>query len=137
MKAAVLRMRRVGERTVLTYKERLQTRSDVKRQKEFETEVTDANACESILQSLGFHHAGLYEKWREVWTLGTAEIVIDKLPFGDFMEIEARASAIRKVEQALAINGLKVEHLTYPQLTRKYGEIRGKVIEARFNSKKD
>ena len=133
---SVLRLRRVGKRAILTYKERFPTRSDIKHQREDETAVADANAMELILEALGFTAALVYEKRRETWTLGKTEIVIDELPFGLFMEIEGTEQDIRDIENKLTIKRLRAESATYPQLTLKHGTDYGGVIESRFPQKK-
>jgi adenylate cyclase, class 2 len=130
----VLRLRRVGRRGILTYKERFPSDSDIKHQQEDETRVENPDAMESILDAMGFVPALVYEKRRETWRLGKAEIVVDELPFGLFMEIEGTESEIRRIETDLAIKRLKSETSTYPQLTRKHGTDFGGVIEARFKS---
>ena len=131
---AILRLRRTGDRAILTFKKRLPSSSPVKRQLEEETEVTDADATERILDRLGFTPTLVYEKRRQTWKHGDTEIAIDELPFGWFMEIEGEESAIERVEAELAIDGLQAEEATYPQLTRTHGTMRGDVIEARFMS---
>jgi adenylate cyclase class 2 len=120
---SVLRLRRIGKRGILTFKERFPTRSDIKHQREDETSVGDPDALELILDALGFTPALVYEKRRETWMLGKAEIVIDELPFGLFMEIEGPEQEIRSVESKLAIKRLRTEPATYPQLTAKKEEI--------------
>lgn len=132
---SVLRLRRVGKRGILTYKERFPTRSDIKHQREDETGVDDPDAMELILAALGFTPALVYEKRRETWTLQKTEIVIDELPFGLFMEIEGTEESIRKIESKLAIKRLRTEPATYPQLTLKHGIDYGGVIESRFPEK--
>jgi len=94
--------------------------------------VGDPEAMEAILEALGFSPALVYEKRRQTWRLGKTEIVIDVLPFGLFMEIEGRAIDIRTVERKLGLKGLRAEHATYPQLTRKHGKVYEGLIEARF-----
>ena len=42
-----------------------------------------------------------YEKYRETFTLEGAEIVLDELPVGNFMEIEATREQIRSITAAL------------------------------------
>ena len=128
----VLRLRRVGDRALLTYKQRVGERTDIKQQLELETEVSNPEALEFILEALGFFPAAVYEKRRETWRLGATEIVIDELPFGLFMEIEGEEQAIREIESKLGIQGLEAEPLTYPRLTRQHGVNVAGVIEARF-----
>jgi len=129
---SVLRLRRVGDSAILTYKKRLTTSSSIKRQREDETQVDDPEALNAILTALGFTPELVYEKRRETWVLGKAEIVIDELPFGLFMEIEGRERDIRAVETKLAVKNLREENLTYPELTLENGKKSRGVIEARF-----
>jgi adenylate cyclase class 2 len=122
----------VGESAILTYKERLSSSSSIKHQREDETEVDDPDALNNILAALGFTPTMVYEKRRETWVLGKAEIVIDELPFGLFMEIEGKEPDIRAVETKLGVKNLKPENLTYPQLTLEKGKKSRGVIQARF-----
>ncbi len=128
----VLRLRRIGNRGSLTYKERFPTPSAIKHQREDETGVGDPEAMALILDALGFNPALVYEKRRETWRLVKTEIVIDELPFGLFMEIEGTEKGIQDVENKLAIKRLRTETATYPQLALKYGTDSGGVIESRF-----
>jgi adenylate cyclase class 2 len=129
---SVLRLRRVGDGAILTYKKRLPISSSVKHQREDETEVDDPEALNAILAALGFTPALVYEKRRATWLLGRTEIVIDELPFGLFMEIEGDERDIRAVETKLAVKNLKAENLTYPQLTVRNGKKSRGIIAARF-----
>ena len=130
---SVLRLRRVGKTATLTYKERFPTASAIKHQREDETGVEDPDAMDAILNALGFAPFLVYEKRRQTWQLSEAEIVVDDLPFGLFMEIEGSELAIAAAEAKLDIKGLKTEHETYPQLALKHGKRYGNVIEARFD----
>lgn len=132
---SVLRLRRIGDRGVLTYKESLPPRLDMKHRREDETRVDDPDAMELILGALGFTPALVYEKRRETWLFGQTEIVIDELPFGLFMEIEGSEKDIREVESKLAIKRLKTETLSYPRLVLRHGAEYGGVIESRFVKK--
>ena len=128
----VLRLRRVGERAVLTFKERIPSESAVKHHHEHETRVEDPRALAAILEALGYRPSLVYEKRRETWRLGGVEVVIDELPFGLFVEIEGEESAIRQAELLLRLEGAEAEHATYPQLARRHGAKNGEMVEARF-----
>ena len=132
LRSCVLRLRRVDGKSTLTYKQRMPGAAAIKKQREEETGVADAEAMAAILEALGFTPSLVYEKRRQTWRLGNAEIVIDVLPFGLFMEIEGRASEIKAIERKLGMKDLKAEHATYPQLTAKHGKLRGALVEARF-----
>src|SRR6267142_1599819 len=131
-----MRRRRTDNRAVLTYKERVGTRTDIKEQLEFETGLDNPDALEFILEALGYYPALVYEKRRETWRLGSTEIVVDELPFGLFMEIEGEEQSIQDIESKLAIKRLIAEPSTYPRLTMKNGINVAGVTEARFEPKK-
>ena len=130
----VLRLRRVGEGARLTYKERQESGSSVKRHREEETEVADADAVAAILVAVGFRTALVYEKRRETWRLGETEVVIDELPFGWFVEIEGEELAILDAERELELTTAEAVNESYPELTRAHGLRSGDTIEARFQS---
>src|SRR5687768_8338361 len=108
-KAAVLRLRKTDDHTILTYKERIAGEGDFKHQIEFETGVTDVEATENIIEKLGYQVAVIYEKRRRAWQLGKVEVVLDELPFGLYMEIEGDADEIVKIEKLLGADQLRVE----------------------------
>lgn len=128
----ILRLRRVGQRAILTFKERMSGATPIKHQREDETEIANPEAMVAILDGLGFTPALIYEKRRQTWLFADAEIVLDELPFGLFMEIEGSETEINEVERTLGMAALEVENLTYPQLTLKHGTANDGVIEARF-----
>ncbi len=131
-KKAVLRLRRIEGRTILTYKQRLDNNSAIKRQIEHETEIGDAAAIEMIIESLGFEKRIVYEKRRQTWRFRKTEIVLDELPFGLFMEIEGSIAEITLAESLLEAEDFEAEHETYPRLTAKLGKRNKRLIEARF-----
>lgn len=133
-KNCVLRLRRVSGKAILTYKERFQSSSTIKQQREDETEIEDADAMAAILDALGYKPAIVYEKRRATWRVANTELVIDELPFGLFLEIEGEEADILKAESLLELAGVSPEIATYPQLTVQHGKQRGDVIEARFSS---
>jgi adenylate cyclase class 2 len=134
---AVLRIRKTAKRTTFTYKERVEGEGDFKHQIEFETEVSDVEATEGIIESLGYKLSVIYEKHRKAWRLGKVEVVLDELPFGYFMEIEGEMDDILKAEKLLGARDLETEQRGYPRLTTKFGKLRKDgVYEARFAKKK-
>ena len=74
-KSAVLRLRRIGDKTILTYKQRIENESAVKQNTEYETEVSDFGEIEKIFESLGFRRSLVYEKRRRTWKFRQVEIV--------------------------------------------------------------
>ena len=129
---AVLRLRKAGEKTTLTFKESIRSVRDVKHKTEHETEVSDVNEMEEIIRKLGYRLSVVYEKRRRTWHLGNVEIVLDELPFGLYMEIEGTTRSIGSAEKKLGIKKLIPEMRGYPRLTVKYGRMKKGVMEARF-----
>ena len=130
-----LRLRRVNGEAILTFKERIPTRSPIKHQKENETRVKDADATDAILRGIGFTPGLVYEKRRTRWDVGKAKVVIDELPYGLFMEIEASVKEIKRVEKLIVAEKLPAVTETYPEMTAKLGKKNRKgIIEARFSS---
>ena len=90
---------------MLTYKEPLAHEdTDFKVRREFEVEVSDFAQAQSIVERLGFTASMRYEKYRETFTYAGAEIVLDELPVGNFMEIEATREQIRSITAALGLD---------------------------------
>jgi adenylate cyclase class 2 len=134
-RAAVLRVRKTDSRITLTYKEKLPSETEFKQQIEFETDVSDAAATESIIEKLGYKLSVVYEKHRKAWHLGNVEVVLDELPFGYYMEIEGEMDDILAVEKLLGAANLAQESRGYPRLTLKYGKLVDGVMESRFAKK--
>lgn len=100
----LLRLRR-DRRNVLTYKEPLPYEdADFKVRQEFEVEVSDFAQAQAIVERLGFAASMRYEKYRETFAYEGAEIVLDELPVGNFMEIEATREQIRSITTALGLD---------------------------------
>ena len=133
-RSRVLRLRRTRRGALFTFKERAPSPSAVKRQREEETEVSDADALASILEALGYRAALVYEKRRATWKLSDTEVVIDELPFGLFLEIEGEESSILEAERLLGLGDTEAEHAPYPELTLRHGTKKGELFEARFDA---
>lgn len=131
-RGATLRLRKIGDFTVLTYKEKVRSDNGAKRKIEHETTVSDVDAMELIIERLGYHLTAVYEKRRKYWSLDDVEVVLDELPFGLYMEIEGTDEAIASAEKKLGLKELEHEPRGYPRLTIKYGKMNGTVAEAKF-----
>ena len=131
-KNAVLRVRITEGRCLLTYKRRLASQSSFKEQLEYETEFADQRSMSEILYALGFRPRLIYEKKRHTWKFRNVEVVLDELPFGDYMEIEGTMIDITEAEMLLDIEDLEPENETYPRLTSRNGIIVNGVKESRF-----
>jgi adenylate cyclase class 2 len=132
LRRQVLRLRRVGARAILTFKERYPSEAAIKHQREDETIVEDAQAMAAILEALGYKPSLVYEKRRTTYRLKEVELVIDELPFGLFMEIEGEEQAIIEIEKLLDLTEVEAEMASYPELAQRSGEKCGDMTEARF-----
>lgn len=84
---SLLRLRK-DNKTTLTYKTKpASLDADFKVLTELEVAISNFDTMMEILKALGFHQEQVYEKYRETFTLGSTEICLDSMPFGNFMEI--------------------------------------------------
>ncbi len=101
----VLRLRQ-DTRVRLTYKEppaHIED-EDIPNRFEAEVEVSDFEAMDTILRKLGFTPSMIYEKYRTTYHLGGVEVVLDEMPYGNFVEIEGRAEEIRQAVEQLNLS---------------------------------
>jgi adenylate cyclase class 2 len=96
----VLRLRQAA-RTTLTFK---QASPDPLVRHEWELEVVPLETAQALLEQLGYQVILVYEKYRQVYSLGDAHFMLDELPFGDFVEVETGSPA--GLEQTASRAGL-------------------------------
>jgi len=101
----LLRLRRALTST-LTFKEPAPDpgTSGVKSRIERESDTADPRAMDSILRGLGYAPRLRYEKFRSVWELPQGLVFLDILPFGHFLEIEARPDCIGTIAQEMGLD---------------------------------
>lgn len=83
----VLRLRQ-DENARITYKGSSEQRSGVLVRPEIEFAVSDFHAARKMLEALGYVVAAVYEKYRTTYEAGPLHVMLDELPYGDFVEIE-------------------------------------------------
>lgn len=92
---SLLRVRRDGQGTRLTFKGPASFEGGVKVRTEHETRVDNEASLEEILRALGYVPVRQYQKYREEWRLDGVVIALDRTPIGDFVEFEGDlASAV-------------------------------------------
>jgi adenylate cyclase class 2 len=101
---ATLRLRRTPSGATFTYKGPRLMVEGVKTREEQETSVGDPGALDATLQALGYRVVFRYEKYRETWSLGGAEVVVDETPIGCFLEIEGEVATIHGVASSLGFS---------------------------------
>lgn len=129
-KREVLRVRQ-DDGAQLTFK---QSSDDPLRRTEINVRVDDVQAARTLLQRLQFEVIAVYEKYREVFILDQAEVMLDELPFGAFVEIEAPGSEeIQAAAQRLGLAWERRVPTSYLELFQQLKEIRGlKLRDATF-----
>jgi adenylate cyclase class 2 len=94
---AALRLRRIPNGGILTFKGPRTIEEGAKVREERETVVEDPDAVPAILKRLGYRPVFRYQKYRESWTYRGQEIEVDETPIGTFMEIEGDIEGIHAV----------------------------------------
>jgi len=103
-KQSLLRLRK-DKKVTLTHKSKPEAgETEFKVLKELEVVVSDFDMMRNILEILGYHRTLVYEKYRETLTMGKTKLCIDRMPFGDFMEIEGSKADIRNLAQELGMS---------------------------------
>jgi len=121
----LLRLRRVGERALLTYKARIPGDHRHKVVEEHETDIADADAMVRILDGLGYTPVYRYEKYRTLYALEGLDICLDETPIGCFVELEGEPDAIDRVAARLGIEPQDYIRLNYRDLQERFAAERG------------
>ena len=72
-----------------------------KTHEEIEIEVSDFDTAAQLLEALGFRRAQIYEKRRAIFEMASAEICLDHMPFGHFLEIEGAPEVVAAMAEKL------------------------------------
>lgn len=102
----VLRLR-MDTQARLTYKGPSERLDGVLSRAEYETEVGDFETVQRILQALGYIVSATYEKFRTTYEWEGIHVMLDELPYGDFVEIEA--ASVERLQAASKTLGLDFE----------------------------
>jgi adenylate cyclase class 2 len=103
-KKSLLRLRQ-DQKTTITFKSSPPVRGKAYRIfNELEAEVSDFATMGQILEALGYHPAQRYEKWRESFTLDQTWFCLDRMPYGNFLEIEGQEKDIRHYAAQLGLS---------------------------------
>ncbi len=93
--------------------------------REIEFSVSSFEAAQDFLEALGFIPVVFYEKYRTTYELHQVHIMLDELPYGNFVEIEGEdINALHKVADLLALNWEAMVkagyHAIFERITRKF-----------------
>lgn len=102
----VLRLRRDAEAR-LTYKSAGRNEQGALNRTEIEFVVEDFEKAKLFLEALGYQKLVYYEKYRTTYELNECHIMLDEMPYGDFVEIEGGSAG--SIRESAAKLGLKWE----------------------------
>ena len=119
---SLLRLRKHGDRKLLTFKGPVSYRGAVKERPEYETEIADLERMSDILGLVGFSIFMRYEKEREEWLLGEVSVVLDQTPMGDFVEVEGPPEQLEQTALVLGLDTADAVRGSYLSLWQEYRE---------------
>lgn len=125
---SILRIRRYGDRWLLTHKcmpADHDPSARHKRRVETETEVADGDALGVVFCQLGYDPVFVYEKWRAEFADGTGHCVLDETPIGDFAELEGPEEWIDAITHQLGLSPASLMTLSYGRLFELWREETG------------
>jgi len=122
----VLRLRQDHEARLTFKGPSMLVEGGVMTRKEIEFVVGDFDSAREFLESLGYQPAIFYEKFRTVFEFNQTHIMLDELPYGEFVEVEGEdGGAIRSASNML---GLKWDaiiragyHALFERVANNYG----------------
>ncbi len=100
----VLRLRE-DDKARLTFKGPGEAQDGIYTREELEVEVSDFDSMQSILQSLGYAQFAFYEKFRTTYAFKQCLIMLDEMPYGNFVEVEGpNALSVTAVSEMLGLD---------------------------------
>ncbi len=88
----------------LTYKGDSRSVGGALSRKEIEFTVGDFELARQLVEALGFQVVFHYEKYRTTYELEDTLIMLDELPYGDFVEIEGDVERLRGIAEKLSLD---------------------------------
>lgn len=116
---------RTTDKTLLTYKDN-KIKGRFKTVDEYQVRVSDAEEMKKILGRIGFRVWRMHSKNREYWSLPGADLTLDSLPFGKFVEVEAPKARIIELSKKLGLDFAQSTTKSYIQLLEEYNKTHGK-----------
>lgn len=124
----VLRLRQ-DEAFRLTYKDGNKLKDGAFSRREIEFTVGDFDSARQFIEALGFEVVFIYEKYRSTYNLPTEasedlqktgsrkiQIMLDELPFGDFVEIEGEMDQLKPSANLLGLQWKTAIPASYHEL---------------------
>ncbi|MFN2441623.1 MAG: class IV adenylate cyclase [Thermoanaerobaculia bacterium] len=117
-RGALLRVRKFGRYVLATFKGPSSFDGAIKSREEVQTGLESFDRAIALFDALGFKPVFRYQKFREVWRVRDVEIVLDRTPIGEYLEIEGPADTIRDIAALLGLSLEKGVWQSYADLYR-------------------
>ncbi len=118
----VLRLR-MDTSSKMTFKGPGMATDGVISRKEIEFEIGDFAAGKELIESLGYEETVFYEKYRTTYKANHTHIMLDELPYGDFVEIEGEnVEEINTIAAQLFLGKNKAIETSYLALFERIAE---------------
>ena len=88
----------------LTYTGPAQLKTGSSDRLEIEFVVGDFAAARDLLLALDYEVVFIYEKYRKTYAMGSVEMMLDELPYGNFIEIEGALASLRPTAEHLGLD---------------------------------
>ncbi len=111
----VLRLRK-DDRARLTYKDNSQQIEGALSRREIEFVVNDFDSAKQFIEALGYEVVFIYEKYRTTFEYKGAHIMLDELPYGNFVEIEGELEMLQPIAEELHLGWDKAIPASYHAL---------------------
>lgn len=125
---AILRVRRYGDRWVVTHKCLPKDNDPAarhKRREETETAVADGEAMGHIFEQLGYVPSFVYEKWRTEYADAAGHCMVDETPIGVYAELEGPPEWIDATGRRLGVDQGEFLTLSYGRLFEQWRQRTG------------
>lgn len=128
-RGALLRVRQFGRYTITTFKGPVSFSGGVKSREEVQTGIESFDRAIALFDALGYRPTFRYQKMREVWRLRGSEVVLDRTPIGDYMEIEGAEDQIAVIAGDLDLEMSSAIRASYVDLYRRERRVRADLPE--------
>ena len=128
-KGALLRVRKFGRYSIATFKGPMSIEGGIKSREEVQTGIESFELAIQLFDALGYKPAFRYQKFREVWRVNDAEVVLDRTPIGEFFEIEGAVELIKEIAAKLDFRMEDAIRQTYADLYRMHRRTRADLPE--------
>jgi adenylate cyclase class 2 len=124
----VLRLRRFGDDSLLTFKAPADGDGRHHVREEHESAVDDFDAVAEILGRLGYRPVYRYQKYRTKLRVGALEAVVDETPIGCYVELEGEPGDIDALAERLGFASERYIRATYRELHERFAAERGEPV---------